>query len=717
MNGIEALWSLPFARPVAWALAHFLWQGALVGLLLAGSLALLSRKSPSVRYAAAVGAMVLLLALPFATALWLAPEGSATAAPEPVAAAASAAPDRSSSSVDGAPLASEAAALSPLLRLQPLLPWLLAFWLAGVAVLSFYNLGGLLQVHRLKVRGTRPVPERWEQVVADLRRRLGVQRAVRILESCAVPVPAVVGWLRPVVLVPASALTGLDPQQLEAVLAHELAHVRRHDSMVNLLQTVVETLLFYHPVVWWVSRVVRQEREHCCDDLAVAVCGDRLVYARALADLEGLRTPSPRLAMASDGGSLLARIRRLAGVPSGPSRRSWMAGALALGLLPSGMVIQPGGYDPAKGVERTAGMAAEAPVRIAAAAPRAPEPEPEPARQRQEPAPAQAGEARRGSYQGVWMGERREDGRIQIQMKPRSRDKGKGDWNHSSSFSASELHGLDSGRFELRRDAGTFTFEGRFDGAGPGAQGAGNFWFQPDSGYIRDMASLGYRVEDKVFEMALFDISRGYVRELRSLGYGDLSLDDLIEFGIFRVTPEFIREMAQIGFKDLPAKRLVELRIHRVTPEYVREWRSAGYPDLSLDRLVELRIFKVTPEYLRELAAMGFKDASLDRAVEFRIHRVTPEFVREMTDLGYSDLSADDLVGFRIHRVTPEFIREIEKLGYRDVSADDLVAMRIHRVDPEFIREAREKEGRDLSIKELIDLRIEGYVKRARSRS
>jgi beta-lactamase regulating signal transducer with metallopeptidase domain len=713
MNGIEVLWSLPFARPVAWALAHFLWQGALVGLLLAGSLALLSRKSPSIRYAAAAGAMVLLLALPLATALWLAPGGSGGAAPEPLAATAfsGGAPVSVSPLEGGATLTSEAATLSPLLRLQPLLPWFFAFWIAGVAALSVYQLGGLVQARRLKVRGTRPVPERWEEVVADLGRRLGVGRAVRILESCAVPVPAVVGWLRPVVLVPASALTGLAPHQLETILAHELAHVRRHDYLVNLLQTVVETLLFYHPVVWWVSRIVRQEREHCCDDLAVAVCGDRLLYARALADLEGLRAPSPRLAMASDGGSLLARIRRLAGVPAGPPRRSWMAGALAVGLLPSGIVIQPGGVDPAGGVERPAGMAAEAPVQVAAAAPRAPEPR----RARQEPSPAPAGEARRGSYQGVWMGERREDGRVQIQMKPRSKDKG--EWNHSFSFSANELHGLDSGRFELRRDAGTFTFEGRFDGTGPGAQGAGSFWFQPDPGYIRDMASLGYRVEDKVFELALFDISRSSVRELRSLGYGDLSLEKLIEFGIFRVTPEFIREMEQIGFKDLPAERLVELRIHNVTPDYVREWRSAGYPDLSLDRLVELRIFRVTPEYLRELAAMGFKDASLDRAVSFRIHRVTPEFVRGLAEAGYSDLSADDLVGFRIHRVTPEFIRELEKLGYRDVPADDLVDMRIHRIDPEFIREAGEKEGRDLSIEDLIDLRIQGYVKRARGRS
>lgn len=714
MNGIEALWSLPFARPVAWALAHFLWQGALVGVLLAGALALLRKKSPSARYAMAAGAMVALLALPVATALWLAPAGEAGMTFEPAPAAFSVPSEASGPLVNGAPVLRETAVPAAALRLQPLLPWFFVFWLAGVAFLSVYHLGGWLQARRLERRGTRPVPERWERVVAELGRRLGIERAVRILESSMVPVPAVVGWLRPVVLVPASALTGLAPQQLEAILAHELAHVRRHDYLINLLQTVVETLLFYHPIVWWVSRVMRQEREHCCDDLAVAVCGDRLVYVRALADLEGLRMPSPRLAMASDGGSLLARIRRLAGVPAGPSgRRSWLAGALALGLLPSGMVIQFDGQDPVEGVGPSAGIAAEAPVRMAAAvASRAPEPAPE---VRQAPAPAPAREVRRESEQGVWTGERKEDGRIQLQLKRRS--KGDANWGFGSSFSASELPGLDSGRFELRRDAGTLTFEGRFDGTGPGAQGAGTYSFQPDPGYVRDMASLGYRVEDKVFEMAVFDISRSYVRELRSLGYGDLSLDDLIELGIFRVTPDFIRDMGQLGFRDLPAKRLVEMRIHRITPEFVREWRSAGHPDISLDRLLDLSIHKVTPGYLREMTAMGYKDLSLDDAMSFRIHRVTPEFVREMESAGYDGLSADELVNFRIFRVTPEFIRELAELGYRDVPADDLVDLRVHRIDPEFIRKAREKEGRDLSVQELVDLRIEGHIRRARGKA
>ncbi|HEX7183723.1 MAG TPA: M56 family metallopeptidase [Thermoanaerobaculia bacterium] len=708
MNGIEALWSMPFAWPVAWALAHFLWQGALAGLLLAGVLALVDKRNASLRYALAAGTMLVLLALPVLTALWLAPSaGDSVLETVP---AASSVPAGTATPSEAGMAGAGAAGLAPAFQLQPALPWLLAFWLSGVAALSFYHLGGWLQARRLERRGTRPVPELWEEALAGLRRRLGIARAVRMLESAMVPVPAVVGWLRPVILVPASALSGLTPQQLEAILAHELAHVRRNDYLVNLLQTVVETLLFYHPAVWWVSRLVRQEREHCCDDLAVAVCGDPLVYARALADLEGLRAPSPRLAMASDGGSLLARIRRLAGVPSRSSRRSWLTAVLALAVLGTGAALLSARPAPAPtGETEEAAVEVEEPARAASAAP-APAPAPQTAR----PAPAAAErDLRGGNQQGVWMAERKENGRIWLQMKLRETDD-EDHWNFSSTFPESAFTGLSGNaeRFELRRDAGTVTFEGRFDGAGPGSQGTGTFRFQADPGYIRDMASLGYQVQAKVFELALFDISRGYVREIRSLGYTDLSLQKLIEFGIFHVTPEFIREMAQLGFENIPAQRLIEIRIHRVTPETVREWRSAGYNDLTLQKMVELGIHKVTPEYLRELSGLGFKDMSLSQALSFRIHRVTPEFIREMANYGYNDLSAEDLVNFRIHRVTPDFLRELRELGYENVPADDLTAMRIHRVTPEFIRAARQEKGRDLTVGELVDLRIHGYAKR-----
>ena len=117
-----------------------------------------------------------------------------------------------------------------------------------------------------------------------------------------VDVPTVVGWLRPAVILPVAALANLSPAQVEAVLAHELAHIRRHDYLVNLFQTLAETLLFYHPAVWWLSARIRTEREHCCDDVAVAVSGDAVGYARALAELEAWRVGTPGMALAATGG-------------------------------------------------------------------------------------------------------------------------------------------------------------------------------------------------------------------------------------------------------------------------------------------------------------------------------------------------------------------------------------------------------------------------------
>jgi hypothetical protein len=162
----------------------------------------------------------------------------------------------------------------------------------------------------------------WCTRFACLKERIGVSSSVQLLWSASASVPMVIGWARPVVLVPTALLTGLSASQLEAVLAHELAHIRRHDYLVNLLQNALETLLFYHPAVWWISEQVRNEREHCCDDLAAAACGGSLKYARALTALAELRHTSGSLGLAATGGSLVARVARLAGIrSSGPRIR------------------------------------------------------------------------------------------------------------------------------------------------------------------------------------------------------------------------------------------------------------------------------------------------------------------------------------------------------------------------------------------------------------
>ena len=215
------------------------------------------------------------------------------------------------------------------------LPILTALWFIGVLGLSVRMLGGWVMTRLLARRAVARVSPVIEAAAREIATRLDLQRAVAILESAAVTVPTLIGWVRPVVLLPAAALSGLSPLQLQAILAHELAHVRRHDYLVNLLQSAVEILLFYHPAVWWISAEIRAERENCCDDLAVAVCGDRLVYVSALAELTSIERRA--FALAATDGSLVTRVRRILGRPAAARRElppSW--GILTLVVLLGG---------------------------------------------------------------------------------------------------------------------------------------------------------------------------------------------------------------------------------------------------------------------------------------------------------------------------------------------------------------------------------------------
>lgn len=348
----------PFA--LGWSLIHSLWQGALVALALAAVLALVDRKAAGARYALSCGALAVLALLPVVTYFQV---GVATESVGSVVVV-----PGGGVGIGGVEV--EEPEPSPVPHrlgeaLTPTLPWIVVAWLAGVLAFSVRLAGGWLRVRRLLSKPARPAPEPARETLARLAEDTGLRRVVRLLESPRVSSPLVVGWLRPAVLVPPAAFFGLDPRQLEAILAHELAHVRRHDYLVNLVQSLVEVLLFYHPAAWWISRQVRTEREHCCDDAGAAACGDPLIYARALVRLEELRRPGPcparGLAVAAAGrgrrGTLLARARRLLEPAGGEGAGALTAvllallallgGALGTGTLAAGSVAGPAEDRPA----------------------------------------------------------------------------------------------------------------------------------------------------------------------------------------------------------------------------------------------------------------------------------------------------------------------------------------------------------------------------------
>jgi beta-lactamase regulating signal transducer with metallopeptidase domain len=319
----------PLAAVLAWTLVHFIWQGAAIGLAAFVLLRFL-RFGASTRYAIGLAALIIMATAPVVTFTlmshagprdaWAVAAVEAPASLEPLSDAVSAPSGEPRTTngeprtTNGEPRTANGAARARERRLTGLI---LAAWLTGVFVLSLRLFGGYVVARRYARRAIRPVSSDIEQLAARLIERLAPGRVVRIFESSRIAVPVMLGWLRPVVLMPAAALAGLSTTQVEALIAHELAHIRRHDYLVNLFQSVIETLLFYHPAVWWVSRQVREDREHCCDEVALGVC-DRLVYATALAELASIKG-SPRLALAATDGPLLDRVRRILGAPN-PSR-------------------------------------------------------------------------------------------------------------------------------------------------------------------------------------------------------------------------------------------------------------------------------------------------------------------------------------------------------------------------------------------------------------
>jgi len=322
------------------ALLHFLWQGAAVAALLWIVLLLLQRRAVTIRYAACCGALALMTLLPVITTIVLYQPVTTAAAP-----------------AKGVLPAPATAFNEPVARsLASLRMWALPLWSIGVLVFALRLAWGCRQVAAFRASG-QPADDALIAVVERLAARMRLAGPIATLISARAVCPSVVGWLRPVILLPAATVIGLTPEQLEAVLAHELAHILRHDYLVNLLQSLAETLLFYHPAVWWVSRRIREERELCCDDLAVACCSDTVGYARALTELEKLRDVTPSIAMAGNGGSLMYRIQRLLGMETpqyGPSKLAGLA-ALCIGLLCVALNVAwvVRAQDPPKQISRT----------------------------------------------------------------------------------------------------------------------------------------------------------------------------------------------------------------------------------------------------------------------------------------------------------------------------------------------------------------------------
>jgi beta-lactamase regulating signal transducer with metallopeptidase domain len=642
MTGIEMVFAGPLGKAIGWALVHLLWQGVLVAAILAATLALLQRQNANARYLASCGALILLVALGIATGYRAYDPAAAPVMPAAVAAyiqdssSDAAVVEQQAQSADSTPAPASTTwqdlFVSAVTIANAHLAQIVAIWLAGVVILSTRLIIGWIGAHRLTTRRSHAASSQWIRSLNRISESLRLRRSITLLESAAVEVPTVIGWLRPVVLLPVASLSGLSMQQIEMILAHELAHIRRHDFIVNLMQSVVETLLFYHPAVWWISGRIRIEREHCCDDLAVAVFGDPVQYARALTRFEELRLDEQSV-LAANGGSLIARIRRLviARAESASWSSRWAAGA-ALITVVAVMLIAPALPLFANRDEQT------------------PKPAPAPA-----PAPAAQPAPDKMKVKDKDCDKTKECDKSDATVEVEAAD----DMTDESDDPSSD---------DENSDEPPMTPMTPMTPIAPMAPMAPMALVRP---------VVVPRVAVHVAPMAAIDIDRITAEALQQVEVtptpdgqrvrhkigegGRLSVDDLIALRTAGVDPKYIEEMRSSGIGDLTLDDLVAMRIQGVTPTYIKEMASAGYSKLTAHELISMRIQGVTPKYVGDLASAGYKNLAAHDLISMRMQGVNSEFVKSLADAGYTNLSPKELIRLRVSGVDADFIRELSK--------------------------------------------------------
>jgi beta-lactamase regulating signal transducer with metallopeptidase domain len=598
---------------LAWSLLHFLWQGTLIAAVAAGLMFAFRR--PATRYLLGVGALSLMFASFGVTFMVLNSPAAIDTMP------AVAPPAAFAETSDAGAASGTVGRAAPTTESPREILWLAKGWLAGVFLLAVRLAFGLLVIEYLRRRNLVALPGALVARLHALQSRLGLTRLIRYRECALVGAPAVIGFFRPIVLIPMRAITGLSTEQLEAVIAHELGHVKRFDVAVNFVQVIAETVFFFHPAVWWLNRRIRADREDCCDDIAVNAAGGRLGYARALATMATWRD-TPRFAMAATGGPLAARVSRLLGM-SREQHQGRMAGVVTITLLVATAtlacaisfgLVNPAVAQPGQ-VAQNPATQANPPSPDMAPPPVSPPPPPAAYAPviAQTAAPAQAG---------------RPAPNAEPAPAPRPARPAK-------SARATEPH-------------------------------------DSSASYLETMRKTGLEFDvDQLVAMKVHGVTPEYIDAMRATGL-KIDAESLIAMRIHDVNPEFVAQVRAQGFSP-GADEIVAFRIHGITPEYVKSLRDAGVsPDV--DQVIALAIHRVNADYVRQIRAEGF-DADTDGLIAMKIHGVTPQ-LRQAFEAGGYELDVEQLVHAQVMGVTPEFIARARSHGFDKLSFDQLIHLK-----------------------------------------
>jgi hypothetical protein len=545
-----------------------------------------------------------------------------------------------------------------------------------------------------------------------------ITRPVRLLRSRECRMPMTCGVLRPAILLPDIADTW-SADRRRAVVLHELAHVARRDCLAQALAFSACTLYWPHPAVWWVARRLRIERELACDDRVIAAGTPARDYAGHLLDiafsLGSSHAPVPAVAMARPR-QLEGRL--VAALDATRKRHVPAFRAYATGTLAAAAVVLPLAsgtsavvtLEPRRdlGTPSAAATASQRPV-IAPALHDVQWPLFESARRFIFNVASAMGLSQ-DKLPGTWAIRPTDTaGTVNLQITEFNS-------SHGSTIRIEQLEGLTMAelkgaggpvQFRLRRDAGTFNFEGVIRNG----VGAGTFSFAPDANFPSELAKRGFSRPTALeqYTPARNDTGYAFVDELNAQRYDKPQISELVRAGDHGVSLAYLRDMGALGYRLGTLPPLIELRDHGVTPGYIRELSNLGHTGLSAEQLRQARDHGVTPDYAQALKDNGHTSLTIEQLIRARDHGVDADYVREMRQLGYA-VSIGELIAARDHGVDASYTREMASLGYSGQPLESLRNMRDHGVDPKYVQELKALGYDRLPVGDLVTLRDHGLT-------
>ncbi len=644
---------------LGWALLHFCWQGTAIAVAYAIIDRMTAHATSKVRYIVPLAALMIMPAIVIGT---FALELRVATPIYPIATATTNAPVDPSiwptPALHELPLASglENSTNRLAIRADRMLPWVDAVWLVGVLLLALRSLGGWFHLAVVRRRARRMIPHEIERAFLRLCERVEVGRKVVLRASDEVISPLAMGLWRATVILPISAVLSLPPEELEAVIAHELGHIRRWDYLWNLIQTAVESVLFFHPAVWWLSRTVRERRELCCDEIAVRSCSDATVYARALLRLEEQRTIRLRMAMAFGGcrGSLLQRVKKVLGediamenrMTSGVSAAT--AGALVIALL-LGPKIGQAVVTPVTPVTPVVAFATDA-SRISLPSP-AEAPEALPAAPSLVPPAAAAPPAP--------MHPPKQKAAAIAPLPPHAA--------HAQALSSTMVAVNGGMTFVFRevQQESTSTTSSQMTG----------------TAYLEGMRQAGYPLDlnndlNQLVALKSIGVTPDYAKSMGAAGLGKPTLHELITLKSIGVTPEYAASMKQSGIAPKTFQELVTEKSIGVTPEYAAEMKQKGFGDLSMHELITMKSLGVTPEYAAAMKQQGFSDLSAHELVTLKATGMTPEYASWLKQQ-FPQATTAELRQASVFHINEKFVADAKAHGFDPKNLDKLLRLKI----------------------------------------